>query len=333
MTKERKISVFFGLQPNSKNYEDTDVIIVDKNGLNHLPGGKGEEGETIEETGLRELGEELTGWNKQTIKSAFAYHSHTTNILNVEGIPDEWEQHFISAYIDYSELKPGNHEVKSFKNISVIELCKDWRKNSFALNAYLLLCWRNIIMRQHSKKQWLKYESDVKRGINPYNSDKNKSILITGHSGSGKTTLIDKIRETGFSRMLRFVTDLDFYGYRNSNNKWIVPVKVVRSLIESADVTIAGGTCDNIIEVAKEFDVVIWLEPNLTDDMINNIRKREEERNKRAGHIPGETVEIKLSKLKRGVKDIFFKEFQAAHSNIIVMNAEDALNYVKPYLN
>lgn len=333
MTKNRRISVFFGLQPNQRNYADTDIIVVDKDGLNHLPGGKGEEGETIEQTGLRELGEELKGWNKKTIQSAFAYHSHQVNILNVESIPDEWEQHFIAAYVDFAELKAGDNEVKAIRHVSVLELAKDWKKNSFAMNAYLLLYWRNIIMKQPNKKSWLEYEANVKEGIDPYKKNSINSILITGHSGSGKTTLIDKIRETGFSRTLRFVTDLDFYGYRNLKNKWTVPVKVVRSLIESSNVTIAGGTCDNIIEIAKEFDVVIWLDPNLTDEMISNIRKREEERNRRAGHIPGETVEIKLSKLKKGTKDPFFKEFQAAHSNIIVMNAEDALNYVKPYLN
>lgn len=246
MVKKRRISVFFGLQPNQTNYEDTDIIVVDKDGLNHLPGGKGEEGETIEQTGMRELGEELKGWNKKTIQSAFSYHSHQVNVLNVDSIPDEWEQHFISAYVDFAELKPGDNEVKEIRNISVLELVKDWRKNTFAMNAYLLLCWRNMIMQYANKKDWSKYESDVKKGVDPYNvkdKDKYVIIMIGGLKSSGKSKLYEELNnELGRSKydhkLVLIEEDLiSFY----EDGKYICPEDIIRLLSEQANCIIIGN--------------------------------------------------------------------------------------------
>lgn len=326
-------SVFFIIKGNTSSNSD-EILVEVKEGRNHFIGGKFDEGETLVQAGLRESFEEVTGLDRKIIKSSLESWLKTNknfNILDVDGIP-EFEQHFVEIYSDIENIKINPEgEVKAIKITKIEKLLEDPYNNTHAVNAWLYMNYLRIKARGRIPQHWNVYIAKIRSGENPFESNK-KSILITGHSGSGKTTLIDKIREYGFSRTLRYVTDLDFYGFRNKDDKWTIPVGVIRALIQAADYVIGGGICNNITEVAKEFDTVIWLNPVLNDKMIENIRLREEERNKRSGHHIGESFDTKIKKLKNGVTDLFFREFESNVKNIIVLNADEAFEYVKPFL-
>jgi energy-coupling factor transporter ATP-binding protein EcfA2 len=78
-------------------------------------------------------------------------------------------------------------------------------------------------------------------------------LLIVAPSGTGKTTLLSAIR--GFSsRTQLYYADLDYFGYRDENNKWTVPPNAPRKLAEIAGKRhcILAGISNNIRDVVNK---------------------------------------------------------------------------------
>lgn len=327
-------SVFFIIRGNISS-NPNHVLVEIKEGRNHFIGGKFDKDETLTQAGVRESSEEIIGLDKVVIKSTLESWTKTGrnfNILNIEGIP-EFEQHFAEIYADIENIKINpKGEVTSLKITTIEELLADPYYNTHAVNAWLSLNYTNKIARSKNSDKWNEYISMMRRGENPHNAKK-IAILVTGASGSGKSTLLAKIKdEIGFSRTNRVLIDLDVIGFRNDDKEWIIPADVIKALKKSTKVLIAFGISSNFKEYALTFDKVIWLNDEITEEHEDNIRKREEERNKRQGHTKGEDISTKLKTLRMGLKNPVYKELNVLHKNLIALSSIDASNFLIEYL-
>lgn len=160
-------------------------------------------------------------------------------------------------------------------------------------------------------------------------------ILITGGSGSGKTTLLDRLKDVhGFKPgniTMASVIDLDKIGYRDERLKWMINLDAVRGLLKMK-VVIHAGTSENIQAIAELYETVIVLDNKIDDQWIDNVKKREVERQstKKGALLQQEVAEMnsKLEALKRGdyVKDFAKKAKYPGRCK--VMTSQEAEAYI-----
>lgn len=114
-----------------------EILTTRKDGKYHLPGGKGNLGESTTNTLRREIQEELKGESLlPLVEKAIKQGAVHVNKLNVPEIDKIWNQHFFEV-ISNDILEAGSNEVKEISNESLSKLNSNREGNTYALNAYL----------------------------------------------------------------------------------------------------------------------------------------------------------------------------------------------------
>lgn len=150
-------------------------------------------------------------------------------------------------------------------------------------------------------------------------------ILITGKSGVGKTTLLNRLR-LSFSRVSNILLDLDYFGFRNTSNKYIIPHEVISALVGLYDVIdiVCVGISSNFTQYVHMFDQVILLSGNITQEHKEAYLARELERRARQGYIPNRTIEEGLTDLLDSKSLLDFLP-----SNTLVLTQDEAFDFIK----